>query len=71
MGAGLFTWVTVIGREGIASTCARGGSGWILGKKSVSERAVRQWHRLPMEVVESPSLEMFKNHLDVALRDTV
>jgi len=25
----LFSQVTVIGREGMASTCARGGSGWI------------------------------------------
>ena len=36
-----------------------------------SARAVRQWHRLPMEVVESPSLEVFKNHVDVALSDMV
>jgi len=32
---------------------------------------VRHWHRLLREVVESPSLEMFREHGDVALRDLV
>jgi len=40
-------------------------------KNVFSERVVMQWHRLPREVVESPSLEVSKNHGDVALRDVV
>jgi len=30
-----------------------------------------QWHRLPREVGESPSLEVFKDRVDVTLRDVV
>jgi len=40
-------------------------------KKVFLERAVRYWHRLCMEVVDSLPLEVFRNHGDVALRDVV
>ena len=40
-------------------------------KNFFSKRVMMHWHRLPREAAESPSLETFKKHGDVALRDTV
>ncbi|KFO84501.1 hypothetical protein N320_00493, partial [Buceros rhinoceros silvestris] len=40
-------------------------------KKFLAGRVVRHWNRLPREVVDAPSLEVFKARLDEALSNLV
>jgi len=40
-------------------------------KNFFTERVVKHWDRLPGEVVEAPSLEVFKRCIDAEFRDMV